>query len=173
MTEIDNFLRDLEAGLFLQTRKPRLTTKNASSDAEPVAGVLTITLERHQLQPAQALIGRDFVAWADAQAMHIVPGRHASIRVDKSRNTRADSRACFVFQDKLSLANYLRDLIGRHVVVEVTGLAPNLSGAFAALRGRFVVIDSGDATDLIELSRLRRMRMPVNNLNETMFQDFK
>ena len=42
MTEIDNVLRDLEAGLFLQTRKPRLTTKNASSDAEPVAGVLTI-----------------------------------------------------------------------------------------------------------------------------------
>jgi hypothetical protein len=138
-----------------------------------VAGVLTITLERHQLQPAKALIGRDFVAWADAQALHIVPGRNSSIRVDKSRNTRADSSESFVFQDKLSLANYLRDLIGRHVVVEVSGLAPNLAGAIVALQGKFVVIDSGDATDLIELSRLSRMRLPVNNLNETMFQDFK
>lgn len=173
MTEIDDVFRDLEAGLFLQTQMQRAPASSGRADSEWLAGRLIINFEGRHIEPTQALIGRDFVAWADAQALHIVPGRNASIRVDKSQNTSADSRASFVFQDKLSLANYLRDLIGRHVVVEVSGLTPNLSGAFVALQGKFVVIDSGNATDLIELSRLRRMRLPVNNFSDNVNHGFK
>jgi hypothetical protein len=173
MNEIDNVLRDLEAGLFLQTRAPLTATENTSAGPRPMAGLLTIAIEGHQLRPTQALIGRDFVAWADAQALHIVPGRHASIRVDQPRNTSADSRASFVFQVKQSLLNYLRDLIGQHAEIELNGLNPNLTGAIVAIQGKFVVIDTGHATDLVAPSRLRRIKVPVNNLNANMFQAFK
>ncbi len=173
MNEIDNFLRDLEAGLFLQTRAPLTVTENTSAGSQPLAGLLTIAIEGHQLRPAQALIGRDFVAWADAQALHIVPGRHASIRVEKSLNSEADSATSYVIQQKLTFSKYLGNLCGHLVQVKIKREATNHEGVLLGVRGSFALIDSVSSTNLVELTKLLRVRLPVNNFSEIVNHDFK
>ncbi len=166
MTQIDAVFRDLEAGLFLQTRTKQGHTNRASIDAELPVGALTITFEGRQIEPNQALIGREFVAWADAQGLVIVPGRHASIRVEKSRSVRAGSDPSFVMQHKLKLANYLRSLAGQNLRLEMMPSSSNLAGSLLDVRGEFALIDSGAATAFAQLSRIRRIVLPVNNLSE-------
>jgi hypothetical protein len=173
MTEIDAVFRDLEAGLFLQTRTKQGHRKSASADADWHAGVLTITFQGRQISPIQALIGRDFVAWADAQGLVIVPGSHASIRVEKSRIVRVESGPSFVAQHKLKLAKYLRRLAGQNLQLEMHSSSSNLAGSLLDVRGEFALIDSGAATAFAQLSRIRRIRLPVNNFSENVDQGFR
>jgi hypothetical protein len=173
MTEIDDVFRDLEAGLFLQTQMQRAPASGGRADSEWLAGRLIINFEGRHIEPAQALIGRDFVAWADAQALHIVPGRHASIRVEKSLNSGAKSAASFAMQQKLRLSKYLRELSGALVQVEINLEPLHFEGLLLDVKGSFAIIDSVNSTNLIELSRLTRIRLPVNNFSENVNQGFK
>jgi hypothetical protein len=173
MTEIDAVFRDLEAGLFLQTRTKQGHTNSASADADWHAGVLTISFEGRQISPIQALIGRDFVAWADAQGLVIVLGSHASIRVEKSRTVRVELASSFSVQHKLKLARYLRSLAGQHVQLEMHPSSSNLAGSLVDVKGDFALIDSGAATAFAQLSRIRRIRLPVNNFSESVDQGFR
>lgn len=166
MTQIDAVFRDLEAGLFLQTRMKSGFTNPPVADAELPIGLLTVTLEGRQFQPTQALIGSDFVAWADAQGLVIVPGRQVSIRVEKSRSVRAESGPSFVMQHKLKLAKYLRSLSGTHLQLETVPSSLNIAGSLVDVRGEFALIDSGAAIVLVELSRIKRIGLPVNNFSE-------
>jgi hypothetical protein len=173
MTQIDAVFRDLEAGLFLQTRMKSGSTNRAVADAELPIGLLTVTLEGRQFEPTQALIGRDFVAWADARGLVIVPGRYASIRVENSRSVQAESGPSFVMQHKLKLAKYLRSLAGQNLQLETMPSSSNLAGALLDVRGEFALIDSGAATALVELSRIKRIGLPVNNFSESVDEGFR
>ena len=173
MTQIDAVFRDLEAGLFLQTRMKSGSTNPPVADAELPIGLLTVRLEGRQFQPTQALIGRDFVAWADAQGLVIVPGRYASIRVEKSRSVQAESVSSFVMQHKLKLAKYLRSLAGQNLHLETMPSSSNISGSLLDVRGEFALIDSGAATAFIDLSRIKRIVLPVNNFSEGVDEGFR
>ena len=167
MTQIDAVFRDLEAGLFLQTRMKSGSTNPPVVDTELPIGLLTVTLEGRQFHPTHALIGRDFVAWADAHGLVIVPGRQASIRVEKSRIVQAESGPSFVMQHKLKLAKYLRNLAGKHLQLEIMSSSVNIAGSLVDVRGDFALIDSGTATTFVELSRIKRIGLPVNNFSES------
>lgn len=166
MTQIDAVIRDLEAGLYFQSRMKSGCTNAPLTDAELPVGLLTVTIEGRKFEPGQALVGRDFVAWADAQGLVIVPGRHASIRVEKSRSVQAESAPSFVMQHKLKLAKYLRNLAGRHLQLEIMSSSVNIAGSLVDVRGDFALIDSGTATALVELSRIKRIGLPVGNFSE-------
>ncbi len=166
MTQIDAVIRDLEAGLFFQSRMKSGFTSSLLTDAELPFGLLTVTIEGRHFQPTQALIGRDFVAWADAQGLVIVTGRHASIRIEKSRSGQGESAPSFVMQHKLKLTKYLRDLAGRHLQLETLSSSVNIAGSLVDVRGDFALIDSGTATTFVELSRIKRIGLPVNNFSE-------
>lgn len=167
MTQIDAVFRDLEAGLFLQTRMKSGPTNPPVVDTELPIGLLTVTIEGRQFQPTHALLGRDFVAWADAHGLVIVPGRQASIRVEKSRIVQAESGPSFVMQHKLKLANYLRSLAGTHLQLETMPSSLNIAGSLVDVRGEFALIDSGAAIVFVELSRIKRIGLPVNNFSES------
>ena len=171
MTEIDAVLRDLEAGLFLQTQTRQAPAKQASSDLALPSGLLTIAVEGRQIEPSQALIGRDFVAWADAQGLVIVPGRRATIRVEKSRT--AEAATGFVMKHKLKLAKYLRALAGQHLQLELRPALTNVAGSLVDVKGDFALIDSGTATAFVELSRIRLIRLPVHNFSEKFGEAFR
>ena len=171
MTEIDAVLRDLEAGLFLQTQTRQAPAKHASSDFALPSGLLTIAVEGRQIEPSQALIGRDFVAWADAQGLVIVPGRRATIRVEKSRT--AEATPGFIMKHKLKLAKYLRALAGQHVQLELRPALTNVAGSLVDVKGDFALIDSGTATAFVELSRIRLIRLPVHNFSEGFEEAFR
>ena len=171
MTEIDAVLRDLEAGLFLQTQTRQAPAKHGASNLALPSGLLTIAVEGRQIEPNQALIGRDFVAWADAQGLVIVPGRRATIRVEKSRTTEATPS--FVMKHKLKLAKYLRPLAGQHVQLELDPALTNVAGSLVDVKGDFALIDSGTATAFVELSRIRLIRLPVHNFSEKFGEAFR
>jgi hypothetical protein len=171
VTEIDAVLRDLEAGLFLQTQTRQAPAKHASSDFALPSGLLTIAVEGRQIEPSQALIGRDFVAWADAQGLVIVPGRRATIRVEKSRT--AESAPSFVMKHKLKLAKYLRALAGQHLQLELRPALTNVAGSLVDVKGDFALINSGTATAFVELSKIRLIRLPVHNLSEKFGEAFR
>ena len=171
MTEIDAVLRDLEAGLFLQTQTRQAPAKHASSDFALPSGLLAIAVEGRQIEPSQALIGRDFVAWADAQGLVIVPGRRATIRVEKSRT--AEATPGFIMKHKLKLAKYLRALAGQHVQLELRPALTNVAGSLVDVKGDFALIDSGTATACVELSRIRLIRLPVHNFSEGFEEAFR
>ena len=171
MTEIDAVLRDLEAGLFLQTQTRQAQAKHAASDLALPSGLLTIAVEGRQIEPSQALIGRDFVAWADAQGLVIVPGRRATIRVEKSRT--AEATPGFVMKHKLKLAKYLRALAGQHLQLELRPALTNVAGSLVDVKGDFALIDSGTATAFVELSRIRLIRLPVHNFSEKFGEAFR
>lgn len=171
MTEIDAVLRDLEAGLFLQTQTRQAPAKQASSDLALPSGLLTIAVEGRQIEPSQALIGRDFVAWADAQGLVIVPGRRATIRVEKSRT--AEATPGFIMKHKLKLAKYLRALAGQHLQLELRPALTNVAGSLIDVKGDFALIDSGTATAFVELSRIRLIRLPVHNFSERFGEAFR
>ena len=171
MTEIDAVLRDLEAGLFLQTQTRQAPAKHAASDLALPSGLLTIAVEGRQIEPSQALIGRDFVAWADAQGLVIVPGRRATIRVEKSRT--AEAATGFVMKHKLKLAKYLRALAGQHLQLELRPALTNVAGSLVDVKGDFALIDSGTATAFVELSRIRLIRLPVHNFSEKFGEAFR
>lgn len=173
MTEIDDLFRDLEAGLFLQTQLQRASASGRRAVSESLAGRLIINFEGRHIEPTQALIGKDFVAWADAQALHIVPGRHASIRVEKSLNSGAKSASSLAMQRKLKLSKYLRELSGALVQVEINLEPSHFEGVLLEVKGSFALIDSVNSTNLVELSRLTRIRLPVNNFSETVNHGFK
>ena len=171
MTEIDAVLRDLEAGLFLQTQTRQAPAKHAASDLALPSGLLTIAVEGRQIEPSQALIGRDFVAWADAQGLVIVPGRRATIRVEKSRT--AEATPGFIMKHKLKLAKYLRALAGQHVQLELRPALTNVAGSLVDVKGDFALIDSGTATAFVELSKIRLIRLPVHNFSEKFGEAFR
>ena len=171
MTEIDAVLRDLEAGLFLQTQTRQAPAKHASSDFALPSGLLTIAVEGRQIEPSQALIGRDFVAWADAQGLVIVPGRRATIRVEKSRT--AEAATGFVMKHKLKLAKYLRALAGQHLQLELRPALTNVAGSLVDVKGDFALINSGTATAFVELSKIRLIRLPVHNFSEKFGEAFR
>ena len=171
MTEIDAVLRDLEAGLFLQTQTRQAPAKHGASNLALPSGLLTIAVEGRQIEPSQALIGRDFVAWADAQGLVIVPGRRATIRVEKSRT--AEAATGFVMKHKLKLAKYLRALAGQHLQLELRPALTNVAGSLVDVKGDFALIDSGTATAFVELSRIRLIRLPVHNFSEGFEEAFR
>ena len=171
MTEIDAVLRDLEAGLFLQTQTRQAPAKHGASNLALPSGLLTIAVEGRQIEPSQALIGRDFVAWADAQGLVIVPGRRATIRVEKSRT--AEAATGFVMKHKLKLAKYLRALAGQHLQLELRPALTNVAGSLVDVKGDFALIDSGTATAFVELSRIRLIRLPVHNFSEKFGEAFR
>ena len=171
MTEIDAVLRDLEAGLFLQTQTRQAPAKHAASDLALPSGLLTIAVEGRQIEPSQALIGRDFVAWADAQGLVIVPGRRATIRVEKSRT--AEATPGFIMKHKLKLAKYLRALAGQHLQLELRPALTNVAGSLVDVKGDFALINSGTATAFVELSKIRLIRLPVHNFSEKFGEAFR
>jgi len=167
MTEIDAVFRDLEAGLFLQTRMQPSPNKNATSDSQHTNGLLSITFDSRRVEVSQGLIGKNFVAWVDAHGLSIVPGRLASIRVEKPTNIRAETTPRFVFNHKLSMLKYLRGLSGQHVRLEATqSSSTNLTGPLVNVRGEFAVIDLGSSFAYLELSRIKRVILPVHNFSE-------
>ena len=171
MTEIDAVLRDLEAGLFLQTQTRQAPAKHGASNLALPSGLLTIAVEGRQIEPSKALIGRDFVAWADAQGLVIVPGRRATIRVEKSRT--AEATPGFIMKHKLKLAKYLRPLAGQHLQLELDPALTNVAGSLVDVKGVFALIDSGTATAFVELSRIRLIRLPVHNFSERFGEAFR
>ncbi len=173
MSEIDAFLCDLEAGLFLQTQARQAQAKHAASDLAVSSGLLSIAVDGRQIELGLALIGRDFVAWADAQGFVIVPGRRATIRVEKSRTAGAGATPGLVMKHKLKLCKYLRALAGQHVQLELRPALTNVTGSLVDVRGDFVLIDSGTATALVELSRIRLIRLPVHNFSEKFGEAFR
>jgi len=173
VTEIDAVLRDLEAGLFLQTQTRQAPAKHASSGLALPSGLLTIAVEGRQIEPSEALIGGDFVAWADAQGLVIVPGRRATIRVEKSRTAGAEAAPGFVMKHKLKLAKYLRALAGQHLQLELRPALTNVAGSLVDVKGDFALIDSGTATAFVELSKIRLIRLPVQNFSEGFEKAFR
>ena len=180
MTEVDALLRDLEAGLFLQTRMQHPTEQPRFSPASLAEGSLAITYDGRQVEPIQGLIGRDFVSWVDAHGLSIVPGHLASIRVYKALPTRAslasgqgsetqvltESQPRVVMKHKLSMVKYLRGLVGQHVRLELPNASVNLTGSLVELRGAFGVFDMGTSLCFVELSGIRRISVPVHNFSE-------
>ena len=165
MKEIDEVFRDLEAGLFLQTRKRQAPARHSSSSAQLTDGLVTITFESRLLHPSRGIIGRDFVAWVDAHGLSVVPGRLASIRVDKSTQ-RAEVGPRLITKHKLSMRKYLRGLCGQHVRVDETHSSSNLTGALVDVKGEFAVIDLGPSSAIVALSRITRILLPVHNFSE-------
>lgn len=180
MTEVDALFRDLEAGLFLQTRMQHLTEQPRFSPASLADGTLAITCDGRQVEPVQALIGRDFVSWVDAHGLSIVPGRLASIRVYKAVPTQTspataqalearvftESQPRVVMRHKLSMVKYLRGLVGQHVRLELQNASVNLTGSLVELRGAFGVFDMGTSLRFVELSGIKRISVPVHNFSE-------
>lgn len=180
MTEVDALFRDLEAGLFLQTRMQHPTEQPRFSPASLADALLAITFEGRQVEPVQALIGRDFVSWVDAHGLSIVPGRLASIRVYKALPTRAspataqasetlgltESQPRVVIKHKLSMVKYLRGLVGQHVRLELQNASANQAGSLIDVRGAFGVFDLGTSLGLVELSSIKRIGVPVHNFSE-------
>ncbi len=180
MTEVDALFRDLEAGLFLQTRMQHLTEQPRFSPAALADGLLAISFEGRKVEPIQGLIGRDFVSWVDAHGLSIVPGRLASIRVYKALPTRAslataqasetqvltESQPRVVMKHKLSMVKYLRGLVGQHVRLELQNASVNLTGSLVELRGAFGVFDMGTSLCFVELSGIKRISVPVHNFSE-------
>jgi hypothetical protein len=165
MTEIDGLLRDLEAGLYLQTRMQQPTEKRSTSEAALTDGSLKITFEGRQVEPDQGFIGRDFVAWVDARGLSIVPGRLASIRVDKTPTRSAEGMRRFTTNHKLSLLKYLRGLAATHVELVADHSSTSLVGSLLGVRGNFAVIDLGSAVNLVEVSAIKRIVVPVHNFS--------
>jgi hypothetical protein len=165
MTAIDEVFRDLEAGLFLQTRKQQASPIRPPSSAQLTDGLVTITFEARRVYPSRGLIGRDFVAWVDAHGLSVVPGRLASIRVDKSTQ-RAEIGPRFITNHKLSMRKYLRGLCGQHVRVDENHSPSNLTGKLGEARGEFAVIDLGSSNAFVAVSRITRVLLPVHNFSE-------
>jgi hypothetical protein len=167
MTEIDAVFRDLEAGLFLQTRMQPSLAKYETSDPQHTNGLLSITFDGRRVEVSQGLIGKNFVAWVDAHGLSIVPGRLASIRADKPTNIRSETTPRFVFNHKLSMLKYLRGLAGQPVRLEVAhSSSADLTGPLVDVRGEFAVIDLGSSVAFVELSRIMRVLLPVHNFSE-------
>jgi hypothetical protein len=167
MAEIDAVFRDLEAGLFLQTRAQRSPSEGARSDSVHNNGLFTITFDGRRVELSQGLIGRDFVAWVDAHGLSIVPGRLASIRLEKSTTVRTATMPRFVKNHKLSMLKYLRGLAGQPVRLEVAhSSSADLTGPLVDVRGEFAVIDLGSSVAFVELSRIMRVLLPVHNFSE-------
>ena len=64
MTEIDAVLRDLEAGLFVQTQTIPAPAKHAASDLAFSPGLLIMAVDWRRIEPRRALIGRNYVSFA-------------------------------------------------------------------------------------------------------------
>jgi hypothetical protein len=76
-------------------------------------------------------------------------------------------------QRKLKLSKYLRELSGAIVQVEINLEPSHFEGVLLEVKGSFALIDSVNSTNLIELSRLTRIRLPVHNFSETVNHGFK
>ena len=70
-------------------------------------------------------------------------------------------------QHKLKLAKYLRSLAGTHLQLETMPSSLNIAGSLVDVRGEFALIDSGAAIVFVELSRIKRIGLPVNNFSES------
>ena len=165
MKELDALFRDLEAGLFLQGKSQPSVEKQDVTETQLTSGLLSLTFDRRRFEPVQALIGRDFVAWADAQGMYIVPGRLASIRVDKGQRAQHGELPSFAIQHKLTLAKYLRRLTGQSVQLEMAR-AQNLAGTIRGVKGTFALIELGSAIAFVDTSSITRITLPVHNFSE-------
>ena len=165
MKELDALFRDLEAGLFLQGRSQPAVEKQDGTETQLTSGLLSLTFDRRRFEPVQALIGRDFVAWADAQGMSIVPGRLASIRVDKGQRAQHGELPSFAIQHKLTLAKYLRRLTGQSVRLQMAR-AQNLAGTIRGVKGAFALIELGSATALVDITSIIQVTLPVHNFSE-------
>lgn len=166
MSELDALFHDLEAGLFLQGGSPRSAAKQARPDTHLGSGLLSITCDRRRFDPEQALIGRDFVAWADAREMCIVPGRFASIRVEKDQLVPNEAVPRLVIRPKLTMAKYLGRLTGQAVQLKMSH-AQNLTGALVGVKGSFALIELVAATALVEITSIIQVTLPVHNFSES------
>lgn len=167
MTEIDAVIRDLEAGLFLNELNKSNLDSVPDANGDIRNGLLRITYEGRQVEPRQALIGRDFVAWVDVQGLCIVPGRQAGIRVYRPNGSSAGSARSFELRPKLKLAKYLGGLAGQFVRIETWPVLSKLEGALIAIQGEFLWLNLGSATALVGLAQVRSIVLPVNNFSES------
>ena len=165
MKELDALFRDLEAGLFLQGRSQPSVEKQDVTETQLTSGLLSLTFDRRRFEPEQALIGRDFVAWADARELCIVPGRLASIRVEKDQLESNEAVPRFVMRPKLTMAKYLGRLTGQAVQLKMSQ-AQNLTGALVGFKGSFALIELGAATALVDITSIIQVTLPVHNFSE-------
>ncbi len=179
MNEIDSLIKDLEAGLHLQS-----LARGAASTSLDLEHLLDecqfkITGPGWQATTTNVLIGKDFVAWAHNSGLSVAPALAASIVALRpqlgdrdfalnSTSTRQRPEGSGVKMSRgLTLKSYLRRFSRQEPMVKVGTASSTVAGRLVAIHGELAVIIRGLAVEFISIKRIERLELPVHNFSES------